>query len=257
MALVFTGGDGDKVDHGSGTTLDDLTVASYLFWCQPTSISDSATYTMLQKGTEPGQRRFILNDGSNNIHLEVFRATVVLSITAALSNFTSAGANKWLFVACLWDSGGADGDQRIFIGDLSTHATEPSSYGTQALGSGALSSDASANLTAWNHPAASQSFPGDGGWCGVWNRLLTAGEVRAQQFHPHKTSGNVLFCHYGYNGTGNQADLSGNGNTGTVTGAVVSDHVPLGPPFGFGMGWMGNFKAAAVATKFRPKVMVF
>jgi hypothetical protein len=41
-----------------------------------------------------------------------------------------------------------------------------------------------------------------------------------------------IFIHLGFAGTGTQPDLSGHGNSGTVTGATVGAHVPLGPMFG-------------------------
>ena len=63
-----------------------------------------------------------------------------------------------------------------------------------------------------------------GAW---WNRILTAGEIHAQQFHPHRTSGCLCIWLPGYNGTTNVPDWSGNANTGTITGATVSDQVPI------------------------------
>jgi len=66
-----------------------------------------------------------------------------------------------------------------------------------------------------------------------FDRALSLGEIRSLQFHPRVLSGCVLYSHYGFNGTGTQPDWSGKGNSGTVTGATVSNHVPLGSPFGF------------------------
>jgi hypothetical protein len=50
---------------------------------------------------------------------------------------------------------------------------------------------------------------------------------------PRPIAGCVGFWHLGANGVGTQPDWSGNANAGTVTGATVSDHVPLGPWFGY------------------------
>lgn len=46
-------------------------------------------------------------------------------------------------------------------------------------------------------------------------------------------------------------DLSGNADTGVITGAVVADHAPVAPPFGFDLGWRG-ISAAVVAAGFSP-----
>ena len=85
----------------------------------------------------------------------------------------------------------------------------------------------------------------------VHNTDLALAEIQRQQFRPHPLASTLVFCMLGYAGTGTQPDWSGNGNNGTVTGATVADHVPLGA-FGF-QGWPGAFTAAAVvATPYQP-----
>lgn len=44
-----------------------------------------------------------------------------------------------------------------------------------------------------------------------------------------------------------EPDYSGNERNGTITGATQADHAPTSPPFGFDLGWMGAFVAAAAA----------
>ena len=59
------------------------------------------------------------------------------------------------------------------------------------------------------------------------NRRLSLGELKTQQFAPHPVSETVLFVPLGFNGTGTQADWSGNGNNCKVTGATQSADVPI------------------------------
>src|SRR3990172_4138139 len=50
----------------------------------------------------------------------------------------------------------------------------------------------------------------------------------------------------GVRGSSPDPDWSGQANNMTVAGTTVADHVRLGLPFGFDLGWQGAFTAAAV-----------
>ena len=90
------------------------------------------------------------------------------------------------------------------------------------------------------------------GFFHVISSELTLNQIIAQQYRPHVRSDSQVFMHLGFNGTGTQPDLTGKGNNGTVTGAVVADHVPLGPPFGFDIPW-APVAVAAAAGSFPPR----
>ena len=70
----------------------------------------------------------------------------------------------------------------------------------------------------------------------MFNKDLSLGEIRLQQWNPHRTVNTVMWVEYGYNGTGTQVDLSGNSDAvdGTVTGMTQSDHYPGRQLFGVG-----------------------
>jgi len=243
-ALLFDAST-ERVDHGSATSLDDLDTATVLAWVYPTATSVGFVEGKYASPCcSTGYRWLVPGFHANaSLDVRVDRATSDLGMTA-LSLMT---ANAWQFIGAVWNTGGTDADQKLFRGTLTSIATEPT-YNIQTVGSGATVSDAGGTLVVGNREGADFNFPGRIAWVGIWNRALTNGEVRAQQFRPHPTSGCVLFTHYGFNGTGTQPDWSGSANSGTVTGATVIDHVPLGAPFGFDLSsllsgrWLDPFR---------------
>ena len=117
--------------------------------------------------------------------------------------------------------------------------------------------EAGGNAYVGNSPGFVDAFVGRIGFFGVWNRAMPLGEIVSHQWCPRKTSGCDALYHLGFNGVAAQPDWSGSGNTGTVTGATVSDHVPLSSPFGLRHGWRGAFTpAAAVVLPPRPTTVL-
>ena len=96
----------------------------------------------------------------------------------------------------------------------------------------------------------SKAFPGSIALFGLLNRVASQQEIVSLQFNPRVVSGTKVFMPLGWNGTGTQPDLSGNGNSGTVTGATVAAHVPLRPLFG--VHTVVRVAAAVAATKAMP-----
>lgn len=69
---------------------------------------------------------------------------------------------------------------------------------------------------------------------GLWDVALNANEIAAfsAKEGPHlirPASLKIYWPLYGTSGTSFEADLSGNKDSGTVTGATLSDHAPVGP----------------------------
>jgi hypothetical protein len=149
---------------------------------------------------------------------------------------TADGANQHIitkdgtFIAASHSSDVAGASTiKVFSGDLTTAVTEPT-YSLQQTGSnGAPDADAAYDLYIGNLARATTlPFKGRIDRAGVVRRALTVEELTKIQF------GTIPECNvpdtlvlYDINGTGSQADLSGNGNTGTVTTASVADGAPL------------------------------
>ena len=229
MSLSFTRLSTDHVDHGSNASLDTLGAGVYMMWMFSGASAD-VDWQLFEKNESA--TKSALNPDFN-WGAEIGRDSVDLLVRANIGNFASYGAAKWLFLAFAFDRTGADGDQKLLMGDLTTAATEPSTYSTQTVGSGNFVADASNSLIVGNQAAGNRGVEDSIASLHLCNVLLTNAQIRAQQFRFRKLLSSVILCEYGWNGTNLQPDWSGNGNNGTVTGATVSDHVPLGPLFGF------------------------
>jgi len=232
MSLLFGGATSDRVNCGSGSTLDDILTGTILAWAYPTDVGTGGKYVLAkpyETGATGGLSFEIGVGSSGDILVKRRRATTNL---LASSNGGYVTTNTWQLLGTSWNSSGTATDQRLYRGLLTADATECSSYAPgQSAGTGANQSDAAKDLyigngssdaATWTH-----AFVGSIAWVGVWNRQLTLGEIIAQQYRPRKTSGCVLFMHLGFNGVGTQYDLSGSGNHGTVTGATQASHVPV------------------------------
>lgn len=233
MALLFSDASTDRVDIGSNASLDNLATGTMIAWCFPVTPGGADVISGKAPAGFGAYREFAIASANLRLSFILNRATTDLN---AFSGNNVITAGQWNYYGCVWDVGGANGDQKLFVGDLTTIVAEIGSYTIQTVGAGAQSDDSGSSQGIGNYveeAGSNFSFEGDIAFFAIWNRVLTLGELRAQQFRPHVTNGCVGFYHLGFNGTGTQADWSGNGNSGSVTGATTSDHVPLGPPFGF------------------------
>jgi hypothetical protein len=224
MALDFTNNATDRVNHGSAAILDDLDPITYLIWCYPTTLTTSIMFDK-RTASDRGYRMLYTVSG-DELQFQMDRNVGVNPI-AIETNGSFLTVNTWQFLGAVADSSGAAGDQKLFRGTLTSAVTEAGSYANQTVGSGFVENNASGEQLVGNRRDLDFNYEGHIAWAGIWNVALTDGQIRAQQFRPYPTSGCVLFCHYGFNGTGTQVDYSGNGNAGTVTGATQSVHAPV------------------------------
>lgn len=249
MALLFGGAATDRVDHGSGSSVDNLNPLTFAAWIYPTSLSNALT--IFQKGTfGTGTARAFTIRADGNLNMAVSRATTA---TSYRTNTTPLSANVWRFVAVTFDSGAGAGQVvNIYTGALTAAATE-ATYGTATDGSGAVGDDSAHPFVVGNDATATpaSAFPGRIAVAAYFNRVLSLVEIQSFQFRRYPLSGCVLRAEYGYAGTGAQQDYSGSGNTGTVTGATVADHVPI--PFRRSRFSVPYAVAAASVTSAFPK----
>jgi hypothetical protein len=222
MALTVTGGSSNRINHGSASMFDNLATWTWLLWIKTGTLTtfkpifDKKTttgYRLFSPGTGGGAR---LAASSDNAGGQVFYRT-----TTALSD------NTFHCVAVTFDNAGSAGEKfNIYTGTL-TAALAEASYDTTTDFTGAVSDNAAGDVLIGNNTGLADGYPAAFSYAIHWNRVLPLAELQSQQFHPRVSSGCLLFTAYGYNGTGTQPDWSGNGNAGTVTGATLSDHVPL------------------------------
>ena len=237
-SLVFGAATSDRVNYGSGASMDDLTSHTVTMWVYLDSYVDGKTMFGKRANSPVSsfKNRFGLEtnatDTNGGLRVAFSQSTSGLTYRTGNAGIT---AGKWWFLAYTYDSG-ATPRVHIYRGDLSTIVTE-TTYATAADGSGTYSTDASQSVIVGNTlnvaGAFADSFPGKISNVAYYNKVLSLAEIRMQQFRPHVTPNTVLFSYLGFTGTGTQPDWSGHQNAGTVTGATTTPHVPLGPAFGW------------------------
>jgi len=229
MALTFGAALTDRVNHGSDASLDDLSTFTILLWIYPTTLTaNRSLWSKTPFGDPPFFALGIL--AADELRVKINQAGGATEYETNNANLT---INKWWFVGLDYDSGDAT-RHRIYRGDLTTMATE-CTYAVADNGAGARGADAGADFALGNRKFGAvwaSAFQGRIAFGGCWNRVLSIGEIQAQQFRPHVTTGCVLYSQLGFFGAlGTVADWTGTGNNGTPVGTTVADHVPLGPPF--------------------------
>lgn len=227
MSLLFTGAGTTRVSVGTSTSIIS-DVCTILAWIYPTSVTTPSTQAIIEKTpSDFSDYRGIQVDGTGLLAFIRRGSPAFTGTEVAATGLLSI--NTWQMVGTVMDATSSTAtDQKLFYGSLTSMIAEVPSYSSQDAGSGATSQGSINTLIGNNGDGSFVSgFPGKIAWVATWNRILTLGEIQAQQFTPHVTAGCQLFIHCGFNGTGTQPDWSGNGRNGTVTGATTDSHIPL------------------------------
>src|SRR3990172_172462 len=251
MALKFGAATSDRVDIGTGASLDTLDPWTYMAWVYPTTITSSRVCGFHKGTSATTRRRFRIDDSSGNLSVFWQRQGVDLSYVA---NTLPLTINTWHFIAATGNTGASAGNiVHIYKGTLTTLAAEVG-YSTKTDGDSPPNGDGANNMAIGNSNNTTLAFQGSIA-CGIYIAgELTLVQIRQWQFNPRKLENARWFCHLGFVGTGAQPDWSGNFKAGTVTGATVAPHVPLRPPFGIAKGWGGTLVAGG--TLFQQAVAV-
>ena len=221
MSRTFATATTDRVNCGSAAALDALQQVTTLSWIYPTSFVAGAFVAGKRTSGNAGWG-CRMDDTLGNLYMNKPTSAGVTAVT----NDAPLRVNASNFVATSGSNAISTNNCRIYTGNLSTLAVERS-YGTQgSLAAGTAFNDAAeAYIIGNRHPAATTSFPGAIGIHALFNRVLTLGEIQSWQFDPRIMVGCVGLWLMDESGT--ITDYSGNGNTGTVTGATQSDSPPL------------------------------
>lgn len=228
-SLTFGAGATDRVAiaDSASNTLTETSVVTWIVWFKLSTFT-SGRVLMSKNGADGNGGPSFLITGTTEL-----RFLYALSVTndVATSSSASLATGTWYCAAATRDTSDSQ-FVRIYLGTLATPLAELS-YASSTNGSGTHSS--TADMAIGNQPKASPDVPiqGDIAAAVAFNRRLTLGEMITWQFRPRKLSGAYLFMHLGFNGTSTQPDWSGNGNSGTVTGATVANPAPISSLFGF------------------------
>jgi len=230
VALLFGASGSDRVNWGSGATLDDAVDDSltYLAWIYQNAGDLSGG--IMTKGTSGGggtRRSFELRDSVTD--------DALFGIVDCATTDAQAESAAGTMVTGVWQAVGMTYDHTtqvlsLYYGTLATAIAEVS-YASQITGSG----DEGDN-------SALDQFVGcyGGGTTGSvaqviafaakYQRVLSLNEMKHVLYARGVVPGAVLNAELGFPAT-TCLDRSGNGHTGTVTGATTSAHVPLPHPF--------------------------
>lgn len=240
MALTFGAATSDRVQLPAG--LNNLNAFTVLMWSFCTTHTDLRH--LFAKGNVGGRKKAQLN-ATTTVDFQVTRATTV---ARALAADNTNELNKWLCWAFTFDD--TDGP-RIFKGSLDGSIAEVAYAAVNpVVGAGAVTDDSDNVWFVGNNNALTRAFQGRIAVAAHFRRRMTLGEIRAWQFRPYTDADCDISFHLGFNGTATQPNWTtlGAGINGTVTGATVGAHVPLGPPFGLDALWVPASAAAGLTA---------
>lgn len=231
-ALSFSGT--NVVNFGSNSLIDNLCMTRgtliTIFW-RNTWANFTGGGSILKD--TPGNT-FQLSSGAGSpadVQILVDRATTDLRVSTTSPALPLISAQKWCVIAGVFDTTGANGDQKLFAGDFSNPIEEATSYVLQQVGSGAVTNTAALNLLVGNRASGAFPFPGSIAFVGAWNYVMNFFELRQQIDYiwawliglvqiPILLPNAVLISHLGSNGSSICIDITGNNNPGVVTGCT-------------------------------------
>ncbi len=234
MAFTFEDESTDRVDFGSATNLDNLVDATYLLWIKPLNVTAEFNGILTKFNNSFLQGISLHTDiplGSGVIGLDVNDTTFGRIQIRSNAVFT---AGTWQLLAITVDHD-VEGNNDIFRGTLTSSASSVFDLGTSVYVLPVAYDDSANNykLGGVIQTDTSVSYGGDYASVAIFNRVLSLGEIIGWQWRPQVLSGCVGFYQLGWSGISSVPDLSGNGNTGSVSGVTLADHVALPPAFGF------------------------
>lgn len=251
MARLFDNVD-DQILVGSvsqWTFIKNTAVFTIAMWVKFTDHAADDLYGIIANINSSNQNGFgVWFDNRTGVFIKKLRLLVVRGVAGdpvidsnSSDNFVTDNNWHMLGVVC-------NGTNAFFWRDT-TSETGSDVVGT--LGTG--DNDRAPTWGRVNGPTPDFPLNGSLAEAAIWDVALTDDQMRmlagrrcALRVRPDRlvaTGG-----YWPFYGTGSpEPDLSGRGNNGTVTGAVVADHAPVAPAFTFGGGWPGAFTAAAAA----------
>lgn len=224
--LTFGANTTDNVDCGSAAALDDKTSGTWLIWCRPTTLTTGKALCGKDDNASPfGSNVIRLSGASGDLQTFITRATTSTNYITNTTPLSATGTSAC--IAAQWDTGAAAGElvniHKGLVGATMAEAT----YGTATDGSGAQTGDAAATFVIGNRRnGGTAAFQGDIYLLAWYNGVLSAADIEKWRLRPvNIVLGSSCLGAWilGNNGsTGSQADLTGNGNNGTVTGATAA-----------------------------------
>ena len=152
----------------------------------------------------------------------ITRATTA---SVAISAASLIAAGNWFFLGVTYSVGA--GPPKLYKGTPTSMIAEVS-YSSTTAGSGAEANESTGNFYLGNNSATTYSFDGKLAHGFMFDKVLTVAEMATLQFGGLTAIANL--CGYWplWGVATPEPDLSGNVNNGTVTGALLARHAPVG-----------------------------
>lgn len=215
----------DNVNVGTAATVDNIWAAggTVAFWIKVTAV-DATIRRFANKAADDMTGGWVLalssvdcTTGDDKFEFDVDYATTDASWCVGTGPTTGA----WVHVAITLDASSATNDPKIYYNCVQQ------TIGADKNGTGAVTDDGANSLLIGNR-ASSQNRSADAAiaYFTAWKRVLSIGEVCEVMVNPmaFPASRVVLTPLWG---DATETDLSGNGNTGAVTGTTATTD---GPP---------------------------
>ncbi len=240
QALSFDGVD-DYVSVPSSASIDNLGTLSVSTWIYPLSAGEGEYGRIFDKCADAFWTKlgYVESNIERFVYFAVYTDVTTMEVSSAINSITF---NAWNHVVFTYDNNG-DRKGRIYINGSET------TYQSQIAAVGTMTSDAGQNLVIGNRDVdLARTFDGSIDEVRVYDRALTASEItdlyrlgaaRMKVNTPitQRGSQSGLVGNWTFNGpdttwssatAGTTNDVSGNGNTGTMTNMSQSSSPAIG-----------------------------
>jgi hypothetical protein len=223
MALDFTNATSDRVVIPANSSIDSLDTISWLIWIYPHSLTQ---HMILSKVTASVGLKLELSFSGDGSILHSLNRVTSNDFVDHDNVPGRVSVNNWWCIAGSWDANAGGHGFTHHLALMGSALSTPSeSYSETGIGD---HDDSSEDLTTGNNSGTqTDAFDGKIARVMFWNRLLSRSELNFAAYAPRYTDGLVVWQECGVNGANAQFDMSGRGNTGTVTGATQSNHPPI------------------------------
>lgn len=213
-------GVGDIINCGSAFTfLDALTPKTMIAWIYPETLGESSAGRIgnwVNSAATAGGTWRLDNTGGNCMVFQHVGTTTLLRRSSA----GTITLNKWTAVAMTWDGSTTAANVHLYI-DL----IEPS-YQTTTNGV-SLGVDGTTDFIIGNITSGIRTFNGNIAYVQIFDVVLTNSEIRQATYIPGSITRGLVGYWPLWGTASPEQDLSGNGNTGTLTGTTENFN---GPP---------------------------
>lgn len=218
--------------NATGTALDISTGPMTIsFWIYPTTIAHA---NIFGRYNTSGTEQYIFCIGDTVLSGSTSGCFLIGSYSAISGVYGGCGiltANKWYnFVVRVDNTGAIFGSPAV---TFNIFGSGVNCSGSQAFRERRGASSASAKINCADQTHATVCFEGNMAELGVWNAVLSNGELASLQMGipPRKVRRTALKAYYPLYGIASpEPDLSGSVNNGVLTGTTSAPHCPCSMP---------------------------